>query len=76
MDDIDPELERLKKGERRAHALYERLRKTALLTDPVFAQKAALLWREAVEALHAYQSRITTSSNPDAFRQAQAAGAE
>lgn len=56
MDKSDFELQRLQKAEHKAHALYDRLRGSAVRADPLFVDNAKSLWREAVEATNLYVS--------------------
>ena len=55
MDGPDPELERLRKVARDAHARYERLsRSRALVSDLVFVETAERLWKDADAAVRVH----------------------
>ena len=58
MQDVDPELERLREAERTAHGLFQRMSEThAQLSDPLILKAAEDLWKEAVVAVRTYEAR-------------------
>ena len=58
MQEVDPELERLREVERKAHGLFQRMSDThAELSDPNVVAAAEELWKEAEAALRTYEAR-------------------
>lgn len=61
MAELDPELERLRKKEQQARALFLRMKQSTLLADAVFIDTAEKLWGEAAEAVREHEARAARS---------------